>query len=350
MVKPQSPTRAGGRIIALDGIRGLCALAVVLYHVTLTKFPAHGYLSVDMFFLVSGYVVAGAYEARLAQGMTITRFFFTRMGRLYPLYLFGMAFGAFVVARVFSGAVGLSGFVAAIFFLPSAVPGEHWMYNLNVPMWSLIMEIIANMLFAAGGFRLGKRALLAIAGASGVAMVVLCFLSSRLTLGAGTTPYDFVGGFARIMFSFPLGVVIYRLHRDGRLPQTSVGQKTLLATIIVPLFSVASGPLIDCVCVACLFPCALMTILTTPQTTGRTAAVYDWLGRYSYPVYATHVVLFSWLSMSAGMLGAWMVPVILVACYGLAICAHTFVELPGKKLFDRLTQTKELTNGLRSAT
>lgn len=350
MVKSELPIRAGGRIIALDGIRGLCALAVACFHIADNKLPLHGYIAVDMFFLMSGFVVAGAYEERLAQGMSLTRFFLTRMGRLYPVYLFGMAFGALLMTRAFADDTGIKGFAAAIFFLPAPVPGLHWMYNLNVPMWSLVLEVIANVLFAGLGFRFGNRVLLAIAAVSGVIMIGLALLTLHLTMGSDTTPYDFVGGLSRIMFSFPLGVVIYRWRRDDRLPLATMGQKALVACTVVPMFAFVQNPWIDIVCVVVVFPCVLMSILMTPQTTGRIADVYEWLGRYSYPLYATHLTLNAWLAFDLQSKSPLMVPVTLILCYGMAVAVHIGVELPGKKLFDRFLPTKELTGGIRTAT
>src|SRR5580692_3274314 len=81
------------RLVALDGARGLSALAVAFFHFDRNVWPAHGYLAVDLFFLLSGYVIAGAYETRLQRGSGLGWFFGVRMARLYPIYLFGTLIG-----------------------------------------------------------------------------------------------------------------------------------------------------------------------------------------------------------------------------------------------------------------
>jgi peptidoglycan/LPS O-acetylase OafA/YrhL len=86
-----TPERAGGngRIALLDGLRGLCALLIVFFHFHMVGdgLHNHAYLAVDVYFLLSGFVVASAYEARLKSGAGVGWFFGVRMARLYPLYI-----------------------------------------------------------------------------------------------------------------------------------------------------------------------------------------------------------------------------------------------------------------------
>src|SRR4051812_33009270 len=85
--------------IALDGLRGVAALVVIVMHRGRWWYPqggflGHGYLAVDFFFLLSGFVIAFAYDSRLSAGMSAWRFMGLRLIRLYPLILLGMLLGA----------------------------------------------------------------------------------------------------------------------------------------------------------------------------------------------------------------------------------------------------------------
>jgi peptidoglycan/LPS O-acetylase OafA/YrhL len=124
-----SHSKPGGsrkRYLTLDGLRGVASLMVVLFHSDLigTWRPRFGYLSVDLFFLLSGFVLAKAYYPRFNLGMAPREFIFVRVVRLYPMYVLGLLFGLgaafvnpFVLQRT-AKAVSIS-FVANLFGLPS---------------------------------------------------------------------------------------------------------------------------------------------------------------------------------------------------------------------------------------
>jgi peptidoglycan/LPS O-acetylase OafA/YrhL len=82
---------------AMDGIRGIAAILVALFHFRATflhydnNVIGDGYLAVDLFFVLSGFVLAHAYEHRFARGMTTFEFMRARVIRLYPLYFVGLA-------------------------------------------------------------------------------------------------------------------------------------------------------------------------------------------------------------------------------------------------------------------
>src|SRR6185437_6209521 len=90
--------RAGRHAYAtLDGLRGVAALAVVLYHYASDLIAPHGYLAVDLFFAMSGFVIASAYEAKLKDGLDVRGFLGIRAKRLAPLWMLGAIVG-FVLA------------------------------------------------------------------------------------------------------------------------------------------------------------------------------------------------------------------------------------------------------------
>lgn len=133
--------------VTLDGLRGLAAVAVVLFHTPELfgpgLFPAAGYLAVDFFFTLSGFVLAFAYQARLDKGLPTGQFLRVRIARLYPLYLLSLlvgisgAFlqGAFRVHA--SGAIMLAAACLGLFLLPVAGTPTGYIFPYNQPAWSV---------------------------------------------------------------------------------------------------------------------------------------------------------------------------------------------------------------------
>jgi peptidoglycan/LPS O-acetylase OafA/YrhL len=184
---------AEARFAALDLLRGLAAIAVLLVHfrygptgVTLAQ---KGYLAVDFFFVLSGFVVAHAYEQRLRRGTWLGPFCLTRLLRLYPLYAFASIIG---IAAVYfqpgtdrdTGHWAVS-ILLAVFFLPtpsqfSANPGS--LYPFNFAAWSLFWELAVNLLYGVAALQLDKRllSLLIALGAAGVAVICLSGFINKL--------------------------------------------------------------------------------------------------------------------------------------------------------------------------
>lgn len=164
----------GPRHIALlDGLRGYAAFVVVLYH--LRHFfgdalpVANGYLAVDLFFVMSGLVIAMTYEARLRAGMGVAAFFRRRVIRLYPVYAIGGLLGVAVMLALPEKRMGagyaLSALVSQAAMLPEAlVRGADGPFPLNPPAWSLFFEIWGNLAFALLVPRLPTRWLAATVG------------------------------------------------------------------------------------------------------------------------------------------------------------------------------------------
>ena len=147
-----------GRFDTLDGLRGIAAIMVMLFHAG-DRLPVRavgGYLAVDLFFALSGFVIALAYEDRLRQGFPFSRFLIVRLIRSYPMYLVGMLVGAWLY---WFDPIHLA-------MLPSFTSPDK-LYPVNAPMWSLILELVVNLAYAAVVPVLGNRALAAILLASG---------------------------------------------------------------------------------------------------------------------------------------------------------------------------------------
>ena len=184
----------------LDGLRGVAALVVILYHIfegyafasngTIDTLN-HGYLAVDFFFILSGFVIGYAYDDRWGKGLTMKNFFKRRLIRLHPMVIMGAVLGA--VTFYLQGCVQWDGTHIAIsmvmlsllctmFFIP-AMPGVGYevrgngeMFPLNGPCWSLFFEYIGNILYALFIRRLSNKALAVLVAVLGVALTLFAVL------------------------------------------------------------------------------------------------------------------------------------------------------------------------------
>lgn len=209
------------RYVALDSLRGVCACMVVLLHVVTPGYISsstlvtHGFLFVDFFFVLSGFVIGSSYGTRLIEGFSIGRFMGLRLGRVYPLHLvmllaflafeifFAVVLPGFANRQPFVGSFSPAAFVQSlflvqIFFGPDATP---W----NGPSWSIAAEIWTYLVFALI-LRFAHRALVPIA----IAMAI----AAPIYLAMMTDRYINVfhhGAFVRCLFGFALGMIGWRL-------------------------------------------------------------------------------------------------------------------------------------------
>ena len=235
--------------IRLDGLRGIAALVVVWFHLfegfatsSIDQRCNHGYLAVDFFFLLSGFVLSYAYDGRLrsisaAQRLSFGSFLRRRIIRLHPMLLLGLVWGA--VAFVLQGSVQWDGtavssicvIIALLTSLvlipawpgcPTEVRGNGEMFPLNGPMWSLFFEYVASILYGVVLHRLSTKVLylLALLFAGGLSAFALCNLSETYHIGVGWTlaGMNFPGGLLRVLFSFTHGNVLatHHAHRGSR--------------------------------------------------------------------------------------------------------------------------------------
>ncbi|MFK0161510.1 acyltransferase family protein [Rhizobium sp. NPDC090279] len=285
------------RYAALDAMRGLAALAVVVYHLDRPYAPS-AYIAVDFFFVLSGFVIARAYGEKLAGGMTVLAFMKARYARLYPLFLIGSVYGL-VQLLLHWQAVGVgradlsASILTTAFMLPSPSfltrsAGDIWaLYPLNGPAWSLFWELLANLVFALVLFRLKTRSLILIAAASLAMLIGSVFFHKSLDLGWEWRSVD--GGLARVFFSFTLGMIIYRLRNTTVLGRTVSSYAALLpiAAILILLFLPTYSlkyALVFCILISPLIVLA-GTMLELPAKLQRLGI---FLGYLSYPIYMCH--------------------------------------------------------------
>ena len=295
----------------LDGLRGIAALAVAARHAPYlwpeghpTGFLHESYLAVDLFFVLSGFVLAHAYAQRFASGMTVGRFMTLRLVRLYPLYLlaFALSFGV-ALARLHGGKVGFgefSGdFVCGLMFLPSPFSGGD-LFPMNLPAWSLFFELVANLAFALIGSRMTTRRAAALTLGAGALLLTAAALG-WFGFGTGNGPLDagpawpsFFAGLTRVFFSFFAGVLIQRL-RAQRRPAFATPPWLVVFALCFVLGSAPGktfGLAFDLAAVMIVFPAIVYLGATARTGTGRALST---LGDASYAIYVLQFPLFGLL-------------------------------------------------------
>ena len=210
----------------LDGLRGIAAIAVAFRHIpdnAIATWTPESYLAVDLFFILSGFVLAHAYRERLASGMTFADFVAARLIRLYPLYIIASAITlALVLVPALPGHYhppprSLRTVVLAVLFVPTIAPHEKiGLFPLIGPGWSLFFELAANVAFALVATRLDARRLAWIVVAGAVVLVGCVAHFGAVDIGYSQT--NLLGGFGRVGFGFFAGVALHRLWRADALP------------------------------------------------------------------------------------------------------------------------------------
>lgn len=293
----------------LDELRGIAALAVLVFHIgTRGGGPLilpNGFLAVDFFFMLSGFVIAEAYEARLAGGMSFTDFAVRRLIRIAPVALLGaLVGGAYLVARAFAAPARSDPLLEVIGanFLNLLVLPKLWhgrataweMYPANGPLWSLFFEVAINFIWAAFLAGRSTRLLCGLVAASAGLLVVLGLHFG--TLDIGWEAVTLAGGVARVGFGFGTGLLLHRAR--ALVPQMGRGPAccavaALVYFLVLPLGVLGWQLLIVLVCMPAVLLVAVAAGHEAVLPGGRL------LGRLSYPLYGTHVPL---LALMAGIM------------------------------------------------
>lgn len=285
----------------LDGLRGIAALAIVIFHFMEWVYPhysknfiGYGFLAVDFFFCLSGFVIGYAYDNRMEQ-MGVMEFFKSRLIRLHPLVILGAVLGLLAfLFDPFSNQTESYGtgrllllFICTAFLIPFPVMKDRAfnLFGLNAPSWSLFWEYIANIVYAFILCKLKRRYLAVLAV---IAAAALCWVSYRSgNLLGGWSKDNFWDGGARIFYSFLAGLLIYRFNW---IIKTQLG----FMSLAVLLFSVFLMPYIDkwnwmaeSLVVLFYFP-LLVCLGAGAKLSIGSKAVCEFSGKISYPLYMTH--------------------------------------------------------------
>jgi len=278
-------------------LRGLAAVSVMFYHYAeflggVQAFPK-AYLAVDLFFILSGFVIAHAYETKiLNKSIGVGRFMLLRLIRLYPMYLAALALGVGYLATkaVINPSdpndLALGPVSTSLVFLPW-FGQSGGLFPFNPAAWSLFAELAANLIYVALAPRLSNPILIVIVAAAGVALAAVGFNAGSLDVGM--TADTFFGGLARVAFSFSLGLLIWRLTRGK--PAIHSRAVLLLLPAVVLIFSAGIllkiGAIYDLVVVFVLFP-AMVVIGSRFEPPASADRVIRLGADLSYPIYVMH--------------------------------------------------------------
>lgn len=316
----------------LDGLRGVAAMLVVVYHLFETYFhgapdqPAnHGYLAVDFFFVLSGFVIGYAYDDRWGK-MTTWGFVKRRLIRLHPMVIFGTSFGALMFYFGSCGEFPLINdtpwwmvllvtlWCFTMIPLPNTMDIRGWGETnpLNGPAWSLQWEYIANILYALVIRRLSKAALAGCVVVFAVLTIILClnidvtgflvernYASYTVIGGWSTTPDQLQVCLTRLLYPFFCGLLISRMRK---LIKVKAGF-WWCSLFIVVLFCMPwmglgtegesrwTNGLYEAFCILVCFPLIVAMGAGSSVTGSKSSAINKFLGEISYPIYITHYPL-----------------------------------------------------------
>ncbi|HRD80818.1 MAG TPA: acyltransferase [Saprospiraceae bacterium] len=312
----------------LDGLRGIASLMVVLFHIFeifsggdhTRQMINHGYLAVDFFFLLSGFVIAHAYDDRWSK-MTIRQFFTRRLIRLHPMIIAGMAIGAICFYASSSPElfppiaatpvwkltfVMLAGFLLIPLPLSLDIRGWTEMYPLNGPAWTLFYEYVANVLYAVFLRKTSVTILSVLVVIAGVALAHYTITSPNGDIigGWALTGEQMRIGFTRLLYPFLAGLLLSRLFRP-----VIVKNAFLLCSLLIVF--VLSFPrigayehlwlngLYDSFIILIVFPVIVFLGAGGIIKRKATSQVCTFLGNISYPLYITHFpiayIFYAWV-------------------------------------------------------
>lgn len=310
----------------LDGLRGVAALLVVWYHVfegfqfagnkPVIDFINHGYLAVDFFFILSGFVVGYAYDSRWGKTLTLGGFFRRRLIRLQPMVIMGAVIGA--ASFLISGMERWDGthatlwltflaFVCGCLMLPALpgmpreVRGNGEMFPLNGPCWSLFFEYVGNIVYALFIRRLSTRllALLSFTLCCALTWFAVTDQSGYGSIGVGWTVdrTNILGGMLRMLCPFTMGVLMSRLFKPLRQARGAFWTSAALLLIIFHVSYIYSdgalslNGMFEAACIIAVFPLVVWYAASGKTTDEASTRICRFLGDISYPLYIVHYPL-----------------------------------------------------------
>lgn len=307
----------GQRFHTLDGFRGVAAIVVMLFHfagLARPRFLMHGFLAVDLFFILSGFVICHAYTAKMLAGLTPGQFLNRRLARLIPTAACGVALGAGAILALYdvndpdfsflNFALVHAGHIALLpaqldYEIPARSP--LLLFPSNPPMWSIFFELLASLGFIwfvywrKWGLLVGW---LAFSGLLVVCAIHMAHVSGgAVSANLGWNQENFIGGFPRAIASFLCGMLLYRLTGGRQSLQLSRIGPVGNTVAVLALYLMACGLLLipfyargayQFAAILVLFPALIAAGSLIPVRAGWLVAVSGFLGELSFPLYAVH--------------------------------------------------------------
>jgi peptidoglycan/LPS O-acetylase OafA/YrhL len=287
----------------LDGLRGVAALLVLFFHIGESHFPQpadnpvhHGYLAVDFFFLLSGFVVGYAYDDRWGQ-MKIKDFLRIRLTRLHPMLIMGVIIGAagftFAPYGEWFEHNSLLKYALIVIIAMTLLPypdlrGWGETHSLNGPSWSLLQEYIGNILYAVALRKFSQKAL-------GILVVIFAMALSGIAVYRGDvgTGWSFNTcwiAFIRMMFPFFAGLMLFRAGKLIRISKAFLWCSLALALLfMLPTFRF--NGIYEAVCIILFFPLIVAAGAGGNIKSNIGKRICKFLGDISFPLYITHYPL-----------------------------------------------------------
>lgn len=353
----------------LDGLRGIAALMVLGFHLfEAVAFAAgapeqrmfHGFLAVDFFLILSGFVMSYAYDDAWSQ-MTVGGFFRKRLIRLHPMVVLGVLFG--LVVFCCQGAVRWDGSsvswiniilstLLALCLLPSSarmdLRGNTEIFPLNGPHWSLFFEYIGNILYALLLRKLSTRALKMWVAIAAMMLLFVGYFGGENSFGYGwsSQPFNMFGGLCRMLFDYSAGLLLSRSFREKN-PKPLKGPVFLICAVaLCALLAVPSiGPMrlyFQFFCITVCFPLIVWFGARGVIHNSLEERTMKLLGNISYPLYAIHYPLIylyiGWINADIHPFGpyVWCTPVaIAVISITLSILCYKLYDVPVRRFLTR---------------
>jgi peptidoglycan/LPS O-acetylase OafA/YrhL len=353
----------------LDGLRGIAAIIVVTFHLTeplgtghLDILVNHGYLAVDFFYLLSGFVIGYAYDDRWNK-MTVGNFIRRRFERLQPMVILGMTLGAIGFYYTDSTiwplihTVPLWKMLLVLFIgytilpVPLSMDIRGWqeMHPLNSVGWSLFFEYIANILYAVGIRKFSNRALGVLVFIAAAALAHLAISSDAGDVSGGwTLNFEQVRiGITRTIYPFFAGLLLSRIIKPTRLKNAFFWCSLLLAIVLyMPRIGGADqlwmNGVFEAVAIIVVFPLIVYSGASGLVKDVAQQRICKFLGDISYPLYMVHYPLVyfyvAWISNNKGVTLEQAWPYALLVLSGsiaLAYAALKWYDEPVRKWLHR---------------
>jgi peptidoglycan/LPS O-acetylase OafA/YrhL len=286
------------RFLFLDGLRGVAALCVGIFHAALVfrfgYLPRHAVLAVDFFFCLSGFVIAFAYDDKFRRGLGPGQFMVSRLVRLYPMIFVSVLLGGMMLV----GQMGTPGVppataalltFASLLLFPLGLAFGLQAFPPNDPVWSLFFELAANAAYGILGRWLSRTV-------AAIGLLVCAVLLIRAVHSAGgiaeigfSNRRLFMFGFIRVAFPFLAGMLLYRSGIRRTLPALLSGLGVVAVLLYMMLGNVPDvrPELYDLACVLFLIP-ALVYVGARVRVGTAMGACCTWGGALSYPFYLLH--------------------------------------------------------------
>lgn len=312
MISSKSENQAPAHFVILDGLRGIAALIVLLYHIgeahaadRFTQLFNHGYLAVDFFFLLSGFVVGYAYD-RQRETLSTGSFCVKRLIRLQPMVALGTLIG---LAFFYLGwrAPGMNDSFLRVLLLtllgalmipvPISVDVRGWneTFPLNGPQWSLFFEYIANLLYVLFLRYLPKVSLAILTVAAGVLTVTFLYTNPNGDMigGWSLAPQQVYTGAVRLLYPFLMGLLLARIRPKVKVPFPFIFSTLLLSTLMLtPRIggseNLLANAIYEGICILFIFPLIIIIGSNEDEKERFLLKPAQFLGRISYPLYLIH--------------------------------------------------------------